>query len=99
MSNKNFFSIFFSSKKDPKLAALTNQYIYSNSLGVSADAAHRAIKMLTYLSGPNGTDFFQSIKAEFDSRWSILSALFNSSKRFSQLSRVGTFYPWLVKTF
>ena len=51
--------------------------------------------MLSYLNA-NTDLFFSTLKTAFAARWKqINSWIAASNERFTQLSRVGTFYPWI----
>ena len=51
--------------------------------------------MLSYLNA-NTDLFFTTMKNAFAARWEQINAwIAASNERFTQLSRVGTFYPWI----
>ena len=83
--------------QDAVFAAKMQEWIAKNSIHVSVDSSHRAFIILQHLADPSfGPTFFSTMRNAFENRWALLEEqFFNQTTRFTQLSRRGTFYPWV----
>lgn len=81
--------------KDAALANLMGQYIGNQHLHVSVDSIHRAVSIInTITESPD--QFFGWVRSKMMQRWQMFDDFVARSQgHFTQLGRVGSFYPWI----